>query len=92
MNQMIKRAADKIADGLREALDYAKSQWKPIDTAPRDGTAVLLWRAGADDPRVAWFGTDIEDGSTAWIIAAGEFFSVVFDAPTHWMALPEVPK
>jgi hypothetical protein len=59
--------------------------WQPIETAPTDGTRVMLcagrWHylAGVqwedDDGRPVWFGGD-----------------VVVDDPTHWMPLPALPQ
>jgi len=57
--------------------------WQPIDTAPTDGTELLLWdgrqrfvgrcRSGL------WYATDVAD----------EHHS--FADPTHWQALPAPP-
>lgn len=60
--------------------------WRPIETAPRDGTAVLV--TDGEDCEVArnyghgWFDSDgLDFAYGAW------------DAElTHWMPLPELPK
>jgi hypothetical protein len=68
------------------------TRWRPINTAPRDGSALLLlvdweplwfvgyWGLGVPGSdvtwRVKWDGSDIEGG---------------YDAPTHWMPLEPVP-
>ena len=58
------------------------SEWKPIETAPKNGTPVLLWfvDGGAD---VCWRDGDRwTDGEYRW----------ADDAFSHWMPLPEPPQ
>ena len=69
--------------------------WQPIETAPRDGTEVIVCKRfeglNPNDLRkpqhdmavVMW------DGS-CWTIDSE--FPFYFDDPTHWMPLPEPPK
>lgn len=66
------------------------SAWRPIETAPKDGTRVLVWALG--DVFLASFGYDIGDGS-AWQPEYAEvpMFDDPDSAPTHWMPLPEPP-
>lgn len=67
------------------------SEWQPIETAPRDGTDILTWRAsqktrlgvicgmhcGFWHPDMKeWQSSDLE-----WELL-----------PTHWMPLPEPPE
>ena len=62
------------------------SEWKPIETAPKDGTKVLLWREG--NPTGEWpFMASWERGMWA-IYIDGQ----VIRTPTHWMSLPEPPE
>lgn len=78
------------------------SEWQPIDTAPKDGTTVLLFRR-LDPWNVIGYGRWI---STKWRLKDGTtpiegWLSYGFDdppgnlglgGPTHWMPLPEPPK
>jgi len=63
------------------------SEWKPIETAPKDGeTRVLLGRTGfAEQQAVAWWSAISE----AWVTVIGGH---TFYEATHWMPLPQPPK
>jgi hypothetical protein len=55
--------------------------WQPIETAPRDGTEILVWGGGHDVASVWW-----QDGDEdVW------FNGDVIVHPTHWMPLPKPP-
>jgi hypothetical protein len=76
------------------------SEWQPIETAPKDGTEILLCRAvDADGHSItgksfgvfcqvaAWWGTE------RWVV----YCSLIHDPslhfePTHWMPLPKAPE
>ncbi len=82
-------------------------EWQPIETAPTDGTEVLVWRQDcgillARFMCAAEFLTDDElekmDEDDAW---QDDWFCADFvsgsrlegdEVPTHWMPLPEPPK
>lgn len=65
------------------------SEWQPIDTAPKDGTVLLL----VPTRYAKW---------NKWLPMAGKWigFWVIFNAdeavqrvePTHWMPLPAPPS
>lgn len=66
------------------------SEWKAIDTAPKDGTEVLV-SEGRDLPMyVAYWDDEVE----RWIDPGmSPHADAQFEnAPTHWMPLPEPPK
>lgn len=63
---------------LRHDLDAI--DWRPIDTAPRDGTMVLLHRPDG----VMLVG--------AFNTRAGVWVHIKDPTPTHWMPLPEPPE
>lgn len=77
------------------------SDWQPIDTAPKDGTVILLaggtWGDDelADAPRVMaarWYKTN--RGNYCWNACEAEAGYSIFPYknPTHWMPLPEPPE
>ena len=68
--------------------------WRPIETAPMDGTDILCWCVepefeGEENPhteqRVCFFGQMQEDYS-CWMSHYG-----YEQRPTHWMPLPKPP-
>lgn len=63
------------------------SEWQPIETAPKDGTMVLIWRKlekgiGGDFPAHA--AVDEWRGNSWYRTRPGQ-------QPTHWMPLPSPP-
>lgn len=74
--------------------------WQPIETAPKDGTWILLCKATDADgkpitgesfglfvQRAAWWEVDGWVDYCAMVRDPNVFFN-----PTHWMPLPEPPK
>lgn len=73
-------------------------EWQPIETAPKDGTPVLLfeWRGDPwEEPEANIFVGEWDhhrDGElykTQWVCTEYEAFN---HNPTHWMPLPPPPK
>jgi len=79
-------------------------EWQPIDTAPKDGTGVLLaphmatasWDFGAE----GWIILNIPLNEDRTLSFSGDkpelWFELMADVygvqPTHWMPLPEPPQ
>ncbi len=63
--------------------------WKPIETAPRDGTKILICRTGrVHDPTIVWYTVDhwSNDG-------AGDIEALLrYASGVLWHPLPEMPK
>lgn len=81
---------NQIARDIRNGKE-APEQWQPIETAPRDGTAVLGYfgtTAGEEPPDMAVTKFNME--SSAWISTEVPFDE--FDAPTYWQPLPAPPS
>lgn len=78
--------------------------WQPIDTAPKDGSAVLLcWAVNADGERIDWSaepqtaGVFVQvaswRGEEGWIVYCDHVQDPTLHfRPTHWMPLPESPQ
>jgi len=62
------------------------SEWQPIETAPRDGTRIILFRPNwVESMAIGFYYASYEQWTV--IYAGVEFCDV-----THWMPLPESPK
>lgn len=61
------------------------SKWQPIETAPKDGTNILVYSESIGR-MIAWYKFNN--------YPFGDWFNLRFDiiSPTHWMPLPEPPK
>ena len=67
-------------------LEEVGNQWQPIETAPTDGTLVLLYK-----PKGKYQGAFTTTGyfKLGWILQG---LPVPDVAPTYWMPLPELPE
>jgi hypothetical protein len=65
--------------------------WQPIDTAPKDGTPIDIWRP-------SWGGERCVNMKREDLGKGNVFYSPVVSGPccvrdaTHWMPIPEAPK
>ncbi len=66
------------------------SEWQPIETAPKDGSVILLWGRYWSDSQ-GWFPAPLQGqwNRDRWEAVWRYSFGV---RPTHWMPLPEPPK
>jgi len=62
--------------------------WRPIESAPRDGTRILAWQDG-DLYAVEWVYEAPDEGY--WIARCGQPV-VTPPTPTHWMPPPPAPS
>lgn len=62
------------------------NDWKPIETAPKDGTRVLVWSQRIGCVEICWW-----DGDD-WESMNGLYAPHCGDEPTHWMLLPSLPQ
>lgn len=71
----------------------AKLAWRPIETAPKDGTSVLLFADNWGEPVVGSFAySHDENGDETEVRDWFSSFGDTLDEPEHWMPLPEPPK
>lgn len=78
--------AKQVANDCRIVADNAiaeakKYQWKPIETAPKDGTRILLNIDHGKHGDAVWTGL----WADGWIVSYGK----PENTPTHWMPLPK---
>ncbi len=77
------------------------SEWQPIESAPKDGTWILLGGGRTDDEddartiAVGQWTNYLNGGTTSWhwqfAWYDGGYYGA-YNNPTHWMPLPEPPK
>lgn len=75
------------------------STWQPIETAPKDGTYVLLFYP--DYRKKVWVGSyynnetychgKLRNKSEGWNNGADRLALIKESLPTHWMHLPPLP-
>lgn len=75
----------------RLAEEMCRQQWQPIETAPHDNAAKLVWCPERQNTYIAVWQIGIyEDFEPGWghFGTSGEWLR---ETPTHWMPLPEPP-
>ncbi len=94
--------ADQLRQAIADALAKQVPQWLPIDTAPKDGTWILVSGGETDDEEEArgvavasWtreFNGSVDDRCSRWQFAKydGGYYGEYIN-PTHWMPLPAAP-
>lgn len=65
----------------------ATTDWQPIETAPKDGTRILAWNSGWEQPTIAHWYSYPGGSNNRWDNDDG-----VELCPTHWMHLPPGPS
>lgn len=69
---------------LQKHIECCGAGWRPIDTAPRDGSRILLcWNDSAT------LSPHVELGKRKGFTWANTYGHPFSGEPTHWMALPE---
>ena len=93
-------AMNQSLDLLREENEQASKrmrarmgliEWQPIETAPKNGTDILV-ATGETMHVVRWI--NIHGDFDYWAVDDNKHgpFTLRGKAPTHWMPLPEPPK
>jgi hypothetical protein len=89
---LLDTSIDYTSWDISEAGSIEMTEWQPIETAPKDGTAILIWPAQSSftgDDTISYV-VRWHDWKEAWIEASGEEYDTFY--PTHWMPLPPPPK
>lgn len=68
------------------------SEWQPIETAPRDGTVILVYRPLGRKNSTYGGRVGIDAFGTVSSYPQEWSQSLRFAKPTHWMPLPEPPR
>lgn len=64
------------------------SEWKPIESAPRDGTLVIV-RTGDKTVETAWYWAPSQTTNGWMSVKRGDFIG---PRPQYWMPLPLPPS
>ncbi len=64
-------------------------KWRPIETAPRDGTLFLAYVPGSAISEMVFCRRDTDDED--WMMDWGNEATVIDIPVTHWMPLPNPP-
>lgn len=86
--QFTLRAVEAFA---RAALERPAVEWLPIETAPKDGTPVDIWRP-------SWGGERCTNMRRTDLGSGNIFYEPISDGPscvrdaTHWAPIPPAPK
>lgn len=90
---------ERMAVIVDRAVEMSSPQWLPIETAPRDGTSILLWAPRHGEERIIGFWAvsakdfNFEGWTTGWETAGG--YDIGYDPvsdPSHWQPLPDEPN
>jgi hypothetical protein len=79
---------------MNDPSNTSPTAWQPIETAPKDGTAILLFSPDARGllPSIGlWSAGEFPNGEiyADWIDCWAD--AVIDAEPTHWMHLPPPP-
>ena len=83
------KCSTTVRANLQAIIDRAKPKWQPIETAPKDGTRIIVWlehnpKLGHDPSyshATTAYWTDFNNGGWVWHGICGNI--------THWMPLPD---
>lgn len=82
--KVIKTASEALRE-LENQIEALSESWKPIGSAPEDGTRVLLaitTLLTKDKVVIGYFSNDCWHHDAGFVLA---------NDPSHWMPLPEMP-
>jgi hypothetical protein len=77
----------------RLQAEIAKREWLPIELAPKDGSAVIIF--DQDGVLFGWFDDGLDDEGNPYESPCWYWFNqheTGVAEPTHFMPLPEPPK
>lgn len=87
IQEMLFDVDGKDVDALcRMALAALEQEWRPIETAPKDGTPFLVPMKSANYPNAQAICKWVENDKCFWTDGNQRV------TPTHWLPLPTPPK
>jgi hypothetical protein len=73
------------------ALLAALMEWQPIETAPKDGTTVIVCRRAGKSRWRMWHPDEVWSDTWGRIRDDEYNWQFAMEDPTHWIPLPEPP-
>jgi hypothetical protein len=76
-------------------MEESKMTWKPIETAPKDGSTILLLEKGSEDPFVGWWAIRrwVPLVSHLWIHGDATLEDdIIQENIFAWCRIPSLPK
>lgn len=79
--------------GPNDVLDaLCMVEWQPIETAPKDGTLILIYAMSRNERECRFIDTAFFTDEKTWDGLDMWFCGTSSHPATHWMPLPEPPK
>ena len=82
---------------IQDAPSPRFGKWQPIETAPKDATPILVYIPSQKDRKPVqevWWALLYDGGPGYWstpLGPSGRGYTILPEAPTHWMPLPPPP-
>jgi hypothetical protein len=88
------RAALLAAIGKLVSSTQPAELWQPIETAPKDGTPILLGFPDSHSGEGRWMGDSSRNhwGEVGWFEFSDDVLCDRPSKPTHWQPLPPPPR
>ena len=81
-----------LLSDLQSLRTQAPDSWRAIETAPKDGDAILITRPTLFTAEERWHVVRWDEVDEMWVCHDGKFDSYLRGPdPTHWMPLPAAP-
>jgi len=84
------KADADLRDTIIAALSEGEMGWRPIKTAPKDGTHFLATHVKSGVQRITWYGKTSHIALYGWC-EGEDAEDIDLWEPTHWMPLPKAP-
>lgn len=94
----VRRLMNELLAALAVPEDGARSEWRLIETAPKDGSDVLIWSADGGHYVASWhwettgYDYTVKPPRLIYSTERGRWHDGEWEHhPTHWMSLPAAP-
>lgn len=84
----------KMAEAGRQSIACTNG-WRPIETAPKDGTPVFvygIWQGEISKNPQYWDVFKAVYSFDEWLVCDCDIYGAIVLGPTHWQPLPKPPQ